>query len=121
MVTGFGVAGYFSLADGVSMEFKNVTARALANIYFDGKVISHGVTLEDGSVKTFGVIFPGSYHFGTEAAERMEIIAGECEVTLDGETERNVYKAGEHFDVESNSGFTIEFKDEMGQYICSYL
>ena len=47
------------------MEFSNVTAQAKANIYFDGKVVSHGVTLADGSTKTFGLIYAGEYHFGT--------------------------------------------------------
>ncbi len=33
------------------MQFTNVTAEAKANVYFDGKVVSHGVTLEDGTTK----------------------------------------------------------------------
>ena len=57
----------------IGMEFSNVTAKAKANVYFDGKVVSHGIVLEDGTTKTFGLIYPGSYHFGTEKAERMEI------------------------------------------------
>ncbi len=103
------------------MEFKNVTATAKANIYFDGKVVSHGIVQEDGSTKTFGVIFPGSYHFGTEAAERMEVIDGTCSVVLDGSSESQSYKAGEHFDVVANAGFTIEVADGQAQYICSYI
>lgn len=103
------------------MEFNNVTAKALANVYFDGKVVSHGITLEDGTTKTFGVIFPGSYHFGTEAAERMEIIDGSCKVTLDGSEEVSTYAAGEHFDVAANAGFTIEVEGGLAQYICSYI
>lgn len=102
------------------MEFKNVTATAKANIYFDGKVVSHGITLEDGTTKTFGVIYPGSYHFGTAAAERMEIIDGACKVTVDGSDESSAYSAGEFFDVAANSGFTIEV-DGLAQYICSYI
>jgi uncharacterized protein YaiE (UPF0345 family) len=103
------------------MEFKNVTAKALANVYFDGKVVSHGVTLEDGTTKTLGVIYPGSYHFGTEAAERMEIIDGSCKVTIDDSEEISTYAAGEHFDVAANSGFTIEVEGGLAQYICSYI
>ena len=60
--------------------FKNVTVHAKANIYFDGKVVSHSIVLEDGSKKTLGIIYPGSYHFNTEQAEKMEIIAGKCNV-----------------------------------------
>jgi uncharacterized protein YaiE (UPF0345 family) len=103
------------------MQFSNVTAEAKANIYFDGKVVSHGITLEDGTTKSFGVIFPGSYHFGTEKAERMEITDGQCAVTLDGCDGSDSFTAGDHFDVPANSGFTIEVDAGICQYVCSYL
>ena len=103
------------------MEFKNVTAKAKANIYFDGKVVSHGIILEDGSTKTFGLIYAGEYHFGTEAAERMEIIDGSCSVVLDGSEESNTYAAGTHFDVPANSGFTITVSEGIAQYICTFI
>ncbi|MGJ8671930.1 MAG: pyrimidine/purine nucleoside phosphorylase [Rubritalea sp.] len=103
------------------MEFNNVTAKPLANIYFDGKVVSHGVTLEDGTTKTFGVAFEGSYHFGTVAAERMDVIDGTCKVTIDGSDETATYAAGEHFNIEANSGFTMEVVGESAQYVCSYI
>ncbi len=103
------------------MQFTSVSAESKANIYFDGKVISHGITLEDGTTKSFGLIYPGSYHFGTEAAERMEITDGSCSVTLDGTDEIRPYSTGEFFDVPANSGFTIEVSDGICQYVCSYL
>ena len=56
------------------MQFANVTAIAKANIYFDGDVVSHGLIFPDGSKKTLGLIYPGSYHFSTVKAERMEPI-----------------------------------------------
>jgi len=65
-------------------QFTGVTAIAKANVYFDGKVVSHTILLPGGAKKTLGLIYPGSYHFGTAAPERMEIIAGACRVTLDG-------------------------------------
>ncbi len=102
------------------MEFSNVTALAKANIYFDGKVVSHTILFADGSKKTLGVIFPGSYHFGTAAAERMEIVDGSCEVTLDGESASRPISAGSSFDVPANSGFTIAVADNC-QYVCSFL
>ena len=43
-------------------EFKNVTAIAKANIYFDGKVVSHSILFPDGSKKTLGLIYPGQFH-----------------------------------------------------------
>ena len=103
------------------MQFTNVTAEAKANVYFDGKVVSHGVALEDGTTKTFGVIFAGVYHFDTVAAERMEVIDGSCLVTLDGCDSSNEYSADSYFDVSARSGFTIEVKGDSCQYVCSYI
>jgi len=54
-----------------TVQFSNVTAVAKANVYFDGKVISHTLLFAGGDKKTLGVIFPGSFHFGTDKAERM--------------------------------------------------
>jgi uncharacterized protein YaiE (UPF0345 family) len=102
-------------------EFSGVTVHTKANIYFDGKVISHTVLTADGAKKTLGLIYPGSYHFGTGAPERMEIVAGESVVTLDGQTEAKTYAAGTYFDVAGNSGFTIEVKSGICEYICSFL
>ncbi len=103
------------------MEFKNVTATAKANIYFDGKVVSHAILTENGEKKTLGLIYPGSYHFGTEAAERMEIVDGTCQVTQDGSESVDTINADQHFDVPANSGFTIEVPEGViCQYVCSY-
>jgi purine/pyrimidine-nucleoside phosphorylase len=102
-------------------QFANVTAVTKANIYFDGKVVSHTVLFPDASKKTLGLIYAGSYHFGTAAPERMEIIAGLCHVTLDGQTNVVPYTAGQHFDVPGNSGFTIAVPTGIAEYICSFL
>ncbi len=102
-------------------QFAGVTVVTKANVYFDGKVVSHTVLFADGAKKTLGLIYPGSYHFGTGAPERMEIIAGDCRVTLDGSTAVADYPAGQHFDVPGKSGFTIEVKAGICEYICSFL
>jgi purine/pyrimidine-nucleoside phosphorylase len=103
------------------MQFQNVTVTAKANIYFDGKVVSHSIFLPDGAKKTLGIIYPGSYHFGTEKAERMEITAGACRVTLDGQSATRVYAGGTQFDVSAKSGFTIEVSEGICEYVCSFL
>lgn len=124
---GFARAIHFSLPKttgqtiSAGMEFSQVTAVAKANVYFDGKVVSHSIRFEDGSRKTLGVIYPGSYHFNTEAAERMEITDGACAVVLDGHKESVRYEAGSHFDVPARSGFTITVSGPLCQYVCSFL
>ena len=102
-------------------QFENVTVHAKANVYFDGKVVSHSIVLEDGSKKTLGIIYPGSYHFNTEQAEKMEIIAGDCKVVLDGSEESNDYREGQAFEVSANSGFTIDVSKETCEYVCSFI
>jgi uncharacterized protein YaiE (UPF0345 family) len=102
-------------------SFSNVTVDSKANVYFDGRVVSHTVHFSDGSRKTLGLIYPGKFHFGTAAPERMEIIAGDCEVVLDGTDETLRIEAGSSFDVAGNSGFTITVKEGICEYICSFL
>ena len=102
-------------------QFAGVTVVTKANVYFDGKVVSHSVIFADGTKKTLGLIYPGTYHFGTGAPERMEIVAGACRVTLDGQTAVRDYAAGTSFDVPGKSGFTIEVPAGLCEYICSYL
>ena len=103
------------------MEFTNVTIHAKANVYFEGRVISHTVILGSGERKTVGVILPGKYHFGTQQAERMEIVEGGAEVALDGSEKTFRYAAGQHFEVPASSGFTISVAGEPCHYICSFL
>jgi purine/pyrimidine-nucleoside phosphorylase len=102
-------------------QFTGVTVVTKANVYFDGKVVSHSVLFPDGTKKTLGLIYPGSFHFGTGAPERMEIVAGACRVTLDGQHEVQAYSAGRSFDVPGKSGFAIEVAGGICEYICSYL
>ncbi len=103
------------------MEFKNVTAVAKANVYFDGKVVSHSILFASGEKKTLGLIYAGSYHFGTDKAEIMEITDGSCTVVIDGSKEEKTYAAGTKFDVPAKSGFTIAVKSGICQYICSFI
>ena len=103
------------------MNYENVTAVAKANVYFDGKVVSHSILFGDGSKKTLGLIYPGEYHFGTDAAEEMAITDGSCEVVLDGGTATAAYGAGTAFEVPAKSGFTIRVKEGICQYVCSFL
>ena len=105
----------------IPTEFKNVTAVTKANVYFDGKVVSHSILFADGSKKTLGLIYPGDFHFGTDKPERMEIVAGQCAVKLDGQTAVKTWSAGELFEVPGKSGFDISVKSGICEYICSFL
>jgi uncharacterized protein YaiE (UPF0345 family) len=108
------------MSDAAPESFANVEVTAKANVYFDGKVVSHTVRFADGSKKTLGLIYPGSFHFGTGQPELMQIIAGSCRVRIDGQTEQKEYAAGTAFRVPGNSGFDIAVESGIAEYICSF-
>lgn len=91
-----------------------------ANVYFDGKCVSHGVTLADGSKKSVGVILPALLTFNTGAPEVMETVAGACSVLLPGSTEWQTFGPGQTFDVPGNASFQIKVEGEPYHYICHF-
>ena len=103
------------------IQFHGATVVAKAHVYFDGGVVSHTVLLPGEVKKTLGLIRPGTYYFTTGAPERMEIIAGDCIVKLDGTANDVTYASGTHFDVSGKSGFHITVKAGLCEYICSFL
>ena len=100
-------------------SFENVEIIKAANIYFDGKVTSRKVKFSDGVVKTLGIMMPGSFEFGTEQDELMEITAGEMDILLPGKTEWQTIHAGESFKVSAKSSFKLKVKSVV-DYCCSY-
>ena len=101
-------------------QFDNVTVIKKANVYFDGKCISHTVQFADGTRKSVGVILPATLTFNTGVAEIMEGIAGTCRVRLKGETEWQSYIAEQSFRVPGNSSFDIEVSGEPYHYVCHF-
>jgi uncharacterized protein YaiE (UPF0345 family) len=100
-------------------QFDNVSVKKKANVYFDGKCVSHTVLMSNGTRKTIGVIFPSTLTFNTASPELMEINLGECKVRLKDEENWTTYKAGDKFAVPSNSSFDIE-TTEMLDYVCHF-
>ena len=101
-------------------QFNNVSVVSKANVYFDGKCISHSIQLADGTKKSVGVIMPSALTFNTGAPETMECVAGSCRVKLKGEREWKTYNAGESFDVPGNASFDIEVSGEPYHYVCHF-
>lgn len=100
-------------------QYDNVSVVKKANVYFDGKCVSHTVLLADGTRKTVGVILPASLTFNTGAPEIMEGVGGACRVRLHGESEWKTYGEGESFQVPGNSSFEIAC-DEPYHYVCHF-
>lgn len=100
-------------------QFNNVSVIKQANVYFDGKCVSHTLLFPDGTRKSVGVIFPASLTFNTDTPEVMELTAGKCRVRLQGEGDWKTYGAGDSFSVPGNSSFDIEIL-EMLDYVCHF-
>jgi uncharacterized protein YaiE (UPF0345 family) len=102
-------------------QFDNVTVIKQANVYFDGKCVSHTVLFPDGSRKSVGVILPATLTFNTGAPETMETVAGRCKVRRQGESEWKEYGAGQSFSVPGNSSFDISVAPgEVYHYVCHF-
>ncbi len=101
-------------------DFTNVTVVKKANVYFDGKVTSRTVIFSDGSKKTLGVMLPGGYEFNTADKEIMEILSGDLDVLLPGESGWKPIKGGESFEVPANAKFSLKVK-VLTDYCCSFI
>ncbi|MBA2350310.1 MAG: pyrimidine/purine nucleoside phosphorylase [Burkholderiales bacterium] len=100
-------------------QFDNVSVITTANVYFDGKCVSHTVLFENGARKTVGVIFPSILTFKTGEKETVELQAGECKVKLAGAAEWQRFREGERFSVPANSSFEIETIETI-DYVCHF-
>ena len=100
-------------------QFDGVSVTTKANVYFDGKCVSHNITLADGTRKSVGVVLPATLTFNTGAPEIMECVAGSCEYRLKGSDSWIACAAGDKFSVPGNSSFDIRVRDSY-HYICHF-
>ncbi len=100
-------------------KIDNISVTTQANVYFDGKCVSHNITLADGTKKSVGVVLPSTLTFNTGAPEVMECVGGSCEYKLKGSSEWLVSKAGEKFNVPGQSSFEIRVTEPY-HYICHF-
>ncbi|MFT7401858.1 MAG: hypothetical protein ACI83N_001452 [Hydrogenophaga sp.] len=100
-------------------QIDGVTVTTQANVYFDGKCVSHSIRLADGTKKSVGVVLPAQLTFGTAEPEIMECVAGGCEYQLAGTDTWHKAGPGDRFSVPGNSSFDIRVSDAF-HYICHY-
>ena len=101
-------------------NYTNVEVDKIANIYFEGKVISRNIFFKDGTKKTLGVMFVGEYEFKTESREVMEILSGELNFKVAGTDNWQLIKEGMSFNVPKKSSFKVKVL-ELVNYSCSYI
>jgi len=103
----------------VTEQLQGASVAAKANVFFDGKCVSHGITLADGSKKSVGVVLPSTLTFNTGAPEIMECVAGSCEYKLSGSDQWQSSGPGHSFKIPGQSSFEIRVS-EAYHYICHF-
>ncbi|MBK7314769.1 pyrimidine/purine nucleoside phosphorylase [Candidatus Aalborgicola defluviihabitans] len=103
-------------------QIDNVSVTTAANVYFDGKCVSHGITFADGTKKSVGVILPSTLTFNTGAPEIMECVAGSCDYKLAGTDAWITSGAGQTFSVPGNTQFEIRVTEgfDAYHYVCHF-
>lgn len=100
-------------------QFQNITLEKKANVYFDGKVTSRTIYLEDGTKKTLGIMLPGEYEFSTALKEEMDIVAGKLSYKLAGAEWVDIDGSGVFY-VPANESFQLKV-ESVTDYTCSYI
>jgi len=100
------------------MQFDQVSVGKKANVFFDGKCISHTVTLADGSRKSVGVILPSSLRFNLTTKEIMEVVEGHAFVSINGGTEV-IFTTGQSWEVDAGGYFQIRVEAPF-HYVCHF-
>ena len=100
-------------------RFDGVSVAKKANVFFDGRCVSHTVHFPDGSRKSVGVILPSSLRFETAAPEIMELIEGRCRVEIADSGKVTEYRGGQRFEVPAQSSFRIETLETL-HYVCHF-
>ena len=95
----------------VTEQLQGASVASKANVFFDGKCVSHTVVLANGEKKSVGVVLPSHLTFNTAAPEVMECVAGACEYKLAGSDVWQHAGPGDKFNVGENSSFEIKVSE----------
>jgi uncharacterized protein YaiE (UPF0345 family) len=100
------------------MQFDQVSVGKKANVYFDGKCISHTVTLPSGIRKSVGVVLPSTLRFDLDTKEIMEVVDGTAFVSINGAPEQ-AFTAGQSWEVQKGGHFIIRTEQPV-HYVCHF-
>ena len=102
----------------IQMQFDQVSVGKKANVFFDGKCVSHTVTLPNGIRKSVGVVLPSTLRFDLSTKEIMEVVDGNAFVSINGAPEHE-FKAGQSWEVEKGGYFIIRAEQPV-HYVCHF-
>ena len=100
--------------------FEKVNVESKANIYFDGKVTSRTIHLEDGENVTLGFMLAGDYTFNTQKKEIMKVTQGSMTDLLPNDESWKTVSENEEFIVPANSAFQVKV-EKYADYTCFYV
>jgi len=100
-------------------HIQNVSIATKANVFFDGKCVSHAIDMPNGEKKSVGVVLPSHLTFNTAAPEIMECVARACEYKLAGSDAWQHSGPGDKFSINADSSFEIKVADSY-HYICHF-
>ena len=100
------------------MQFDGVSVSKKANIYFDGKCVSHTVTLPDVVRKSGVGILPSTLRFDLSTKEIMEVVEGTAHVSINGQAEK-AFTTGQSWIVEAGGYFVIRAEQPV-HYVCHF-
>ena len=100
-------------------HIQNVSIATKANVFFDGKCVSHAIVMPNGEKKSVGVVLPSHLTFNTAAPEIMECVAGACEYKLAGSDACQHSGPGDKFSINADSSFEIKVAESY-HYICHF-
>jgi uncharacterized protein YaiE (UPF0345 family) len=100
------------------MQFEQVAVSKKANVYFDGKCVSHTVTLSDGTRKSVGVILPSTLRFDLTTKEIMEVVDGTAYVSINDGPEQ-AYGPSTQWEVAAGGYFIIRAVEPV-HYVCHF-
>ena len=100
------------------MQFDQVTVNKKANVFFDGKCVSHTVTLANGERKSVGVILPSTLRFDLTTKEVMEVVDGTAHVSINGAPEQ-AFAAGQSWTVDAGAYCVIRAEQPV-HYVCHF-
>jgi uncharacterized protein YaiE (UPF0345 family) len=100
-------------------QIQSVSIATKANVFFDGKCVSHAIVTASGEKKSVGVVLPSHLTFNTAAPEIMECVSGSCEYKLAGSDAWHHSGPGDKFSIGANSSFEIKVAESY-HYICHF-
>jgi len=100
------------------MQFDHVSVNKKANVYFEGKCVSHTLTLMNGKRASVGVILPSTLRFDLTTTEVMEVTEGSAYVSINGGPELT-FSAGQRWEVAAGGYFVIRVTDPF-HYVCYF-